>query len=471
MFAFALLFFTKHQLVAQSYSIWPNHVDLSSNGFLDESHYGVTSKIKVVVNHGEPAYDEGSFMSEDEEEVSKRLPRIYRKSNNKYILIWNDTKERITKNEYDFIVQMGINTFKVGNGNNIYGVIDTLDRFIIPLSYSSIESADPGLYYFEDGEQGEIDNALFSARNLPILFFECIEFNKLSNTGPRKIIGRDGRVIFEDKSSNSIGTYYFIKNKQIYHLFESYGNGNTSFHVSKLGEKPVLSFEGDFSPSVYNVGEYDFIKDPLISAIERKGLVEFFDFNKMEYIKTIPPFRDFNYVSSNFAKISNTSKADSRTIFKSIISSDFKVIVPFDFGYEELDPLTQQHYDENELDENTTRSDMIDNQISKDGLLLFVKNIKDPKKGYTERMHGIHKIGVGTVVPPVYRYILRITKNHCIVTFKEDNAQNILSLNTFKLAMPHNYDNIEFKQDGEGNSYFECLYEGKKEKYHISTSQ
>lgn len=64
-----------------------------------------------------------------------------------------------------------------------------------------------------------------------------------------------------------------------------------------------------------------------------------------------------------------------------------------------------------------------------------------------------------------------MTKNLCIVTFKDDNSQNILSLSTFKLAMPHNYDKIELKQDGDGKSYFECLYEGKKEKYQIPTSQ
>jgi hypothetical protein len=154
-----------------------------------------------------------------------------------------------------------------------------------------------------------------------------------------------------------------------------------------------------------------------------------------------------------------------------MISSDFKVLVPFELGYEELDPLTQQHYDENEIEENISGKDIIDNQLSVDGLMLFTKNIKDPKKGYSDRMHGIHKIGVGTVVPPIYQYILRMTKNHCIVTFKEDNSENILSLNTFKLLMPHNYDKIELKQDDEGNSYFECLYEGKKEKFQISTSK
>ena len=466
-----MMFASIIQISAQEYTIWTNHIDLSKNGFIDDNHFGVTTKIKVIVNQGEPEYDDGGFMSEDEEDVSKRLPRIYRKSNNKYILIWNDTKEKITKSEYDFIIQMGINTFKVGNDNNIYGVIDTLDRYILPLKYSSIESADPGLYYFDDGNQEDSDNAMFSARSLPTLFFECIETTKLNISMPRQIIGRDGKIIFEEKSGNSIGIYYFIKNKQIYHLFESYGNNMTSFSVSKLGEKPLIAYEGDFSPSQYSIGEYDFIKDPLICAIERKRLIEFFDLNKMEYIKSIAPFRDFEYINSNFAKISNISKVDNHTIIKSIVSNDFKVLVPFDFGYEELDPLTQQHYEEDEIDENNNRQDLIEKQLTQDALMLFVKNIKDPKKGYSDRMHGIHKIGVGTVVPPIYQYILRMTKNHCIVTFKEDNSQNILSLNTFKLLMPHNYDKIELKQDGDGNSYFECLYEGKKEKYQISISQ
>lgn len=469
--SFIIIFISKNQIAAQSYTIWTNHIDLSKNGFLDENNFGVRSKIKVIVNQGEPEFDEGDDSSENEEEGTKRLPRIYRKSNNKYILIWNDTKEKITKSEYDFIIQMGINTFKVGNDNNIYGVIDTLDRFILPLKYSSIESADPDLYYFEDGDQEDSDNAMFSARSLPTLFFECIETTKLNTSTPRQIISRDGKIIFEDKLGNSIGIYYFIKNRQIYHLFESYGNNTTSFSVSKLGEKPLIAYEGDFSPSEYSIGKYDFIKDPLICAIERKRLIEFFDFNKMEYIKSIAPFRDFKYISSNFATISNISKADNQTIIKSLITNDLKVKVPFDLGYEELDLLTQQHFDENEIDENASNSNNIENQLSKDALMLFVKNIKDPKKGYSDRMHGIHKIGIGTVVPPIYQYITRMTKNHCIVTFKDDNSQNILSLSTFKLLMPHNYDKIELKQDEDGKSYFECLYEGKKEKFQISTSQ
>jgi hypothetical protein len=233
----------------------------------------------------------------------------------------------------------------------------------------------------------------------------------------------------------------------------------------------LIAFEGDFSPPEYSIGKYDFIKDPLICAIERKKLIEFFDFNKMEYIKSVPPFRDFEYMSSNFAKITNSSKTDNQKIMKSLISSDLKVVVPFELGYEELNPLTQQHYDENELEENTSRSNIIENQLSKDSLLTFVKDIKDPKKSNSERMEGLHKIGIGTIVPPIYRYITRMTKNHCIVTFNDDNSQNILSLITFKLAMPHNYDKIELKQDVDGKSYFECLYEGKKEKYQISTSQ
>lgn len=467
--SFIIIFISKNQIAAQSYTIWTNHIDLSKNGFIDDNHFGVTTKIKVIVNQGEPEFDEGD--DENEEEGTKRLPRIYRKSNNKYILIWNDTKEKITKSEYDFIDQMGINTFKVSNDNNIYGVIDTLDRFILPLKYSSIESADPDLYYFEDGDQEDSDNAMFSARSLPTLFFECIETTKLNTSTPRQIINRDGKIIFEDKLGNSIGTYYFIKNKQIYHLFESYANNTTSFYVSKLGEKPLIAYEGDFSPPEYSVGKYDFIKDPLICAIERKKLIEFFDFNKMEYIKGIAPFRDFKYISSNFATISNISKADNQTIIKSLISNDLKVIVPFDLGYEQLDPLTQQHYDENELDEKNGSKNQIDNQLSEDSLLSFVKDIKDPKKGNSERMEGLHKIGIGTIVPPIYRYIIRMTKNHCIVTFKDDNSQNILSLSTFKLLMPHNYDKIELKQDEDGKSYFECLYEGKKEKFQISTSQ
>ena len=462
--SFILIFITKNQLAAQSYTIWPNHLDLSMNGFLDDNHFGVRSKIKVIVNKGEPEYDKGGFMSEDEDEDSKRLPRIYRKSNNKYILIWSDTKEKITKNEYNSIIQMGINTFLVSNENNVYGVIDTLDRFILPLKYSSIESADPYLYYFDDVNQEDNDNAMFSTRSLPTLFFECIETTKLNTSMPRQIIGRDGKIIFEDKSGNTIDIYYFIKNKQIYHLFESYGNGNYSFYVSKLGEKPLIAYEGNFSPSEYSTDEYYFIKDPLISPVKRKGLIEFYNLNKMEYITSIQPFKDFDYISSNFGMISNISKTDNQKIIKSIISSDFKVLVPFDLGYEELYPLTQQHYDEDEIEENISGNDIIDNQLSEDGLMLFAKNIKDPKKDYSDRMHGIHKIGVGTVVPPIYQYILRMTKNHCIVKFKEDNSQNILSLNTFKLLMPHNYDKIELKQDDEGNSYFECLYEGKKRK-------
>ena len=469
--SFILIFFTKNQLAAQSYTIWPNHLDLSKNGFLDANYFGVRSKIKVLVNHGEPEYEKGVFMSENEDEDSKRLPRVYRKSNNKYILIWSDTKEKITKSEYNSIIQMGINTFLVGNENNVYGIIDTLDRFILPLKYSSIESADPDLCYFDDENQEDSDNAMFSAKSLPTLFFECIENTKLNTSMPRQIIGRDGKIIFEEKSGNSIGIYYFVKNRQIYHLFESYDNNITSFSVSKLGEKPLITYEGDFSPSQYSIGEYDFIKDPLICAIQRKSMIEFFDFNKMEYIKSIAPFRDFEYISSNFAKITNISKTDNQKIIKSIISSDFKVVIPFELGYEDLDPLTQQHYDEDEIDENDNREDLIEKQLSQDGLMIFLKNINDPKKGYSDRMHGIHKIGVGTVVPPIYQYILRMTKNHCIVTFKEDNSQNILSLNTFKLLMPHNYDKIELKQDGDGNSYFECLYEGKKEKFQISTSK
>jgi hypothetical protein len=155
-----------------------------------------------------------------------------------------------------------------------------------------------------------------------------------------------------NQSSAQEGIYYFVKNRQIYHLFESYDNNITSFSVSKLGEKPLIAYEGDFSPSQYSIGEYDFIKDPLICAIERKRLIEFFDFNKMEYIKSIAPFRDFEYISSNFAKITNISKTDNQKIIKSIISNDFKVLVLFDLGYEELDPLTQQHYDEDEIEEN-----------------------------------------------------------------------------------------------------------------------
>jgi hypothetical protein len=465
----SMIFGSINQISAQAYTIWTNHIDLSKNGFIDDNHFGVTTKIKVIVNQGEPEFDEGD--DENEEEGTKRLPRIYRKSNNKYILIWNDTKEKITKSEYDFIDQMGINTFKVSNDNNIYGIIDTLDQFILPLKYSSIESADPDLYYFEEGEQKNVDNAMFSAKNLPTLFFECIESTKLKTAMPRQIIGRDGKIIFEEKSGNSIGIYYFIKNKQIYHLFESYANNNTSFYVSKLGEKPLIAYEGDFSPPEYSIGKYEFIKDPLICAIERKKLIEFFDFNKMEYIKSIPPFRNFEYISSNYARISNISKADNQTNIKSLISNDLKVIVPFDLGYEQLDPLTQQHYDENELDEKNGSKNQIDNQLSEDSLLSFVKDIKDPKKGNSERMEGLHKIGIGTIVPPIYRYINRMTKNLCIVTFKDDNSQNILSLSTFKLLRPHNYDKIELKQDVDGTSYFECLYEGKKEKFQISTSQ
>lgn len=451
-----LLFLT--QLCIQSFSqsnfSWPYYVDLSTNGFISSDQQNILrASIEIAIKNKKT--------DEDHKEIITRTPTIYEKPNGKYVLIWSDTKQRITNNEYDLIVQMGVNTFIVGNANHKYGIIDTLNRFILPLKYSNIESADPFVRFTDFSYHMHIENP--ESIKLPTLFFYCEEQN---NLGVRKmIIRRDGKIIF-DRPASYYSNFYFVKNNQIYHLFESFTNGKDSFHISKLGERPTLSYEGSYSATPLSIFKTGFIKDPLVFAVNRKGLVEFFDLNKLDYIKSIPPFHNFDYLSNKFARISIKSKSNNQLYIEGIINSDFKVVVPFDLQYEDLYPLTENII-KNERGEIMNPDSRVDIQLANDGLLTFGKSVKDFRTGLSMRLYGIHKIGAGAILPPTYLNILRLTKDYCLVTFKEDNSKNLLELTNFKLVFPRNYDDIQLKIDDHGKAFFECNYEGKIEKFNV----
>lgn len=434
-----LIFIQSSDLAAQSISNFTNFVDFNKNGFLETKYFDGHS----ILLKKAPLYS----AIHDDQNASKiertRKVIIYYKPNGKMILIWGDSKERVVQNEYDEILQIGVNTYKVLKGEN-WGVIDSLGKTIIPFEYSNIEPVDPQLRYPENNQIYQ------SEYNLEVQLFFC---KKSGWTRENSIINRNGNVLIENTSPT---VNYFIHNKQLYTVFEQ----GDQFLIGRFGEIPKLAFEGKiyYDDAHNSVNFSKWLVNKLIKPVRKENEIIFFDFSKQSFIQWIPSFSNFGksigdkYLQT-ITHLDNSSENFTLTILSNeltIVEQDAKYLEVSDFPclscYEELPDV---HF--------------IQRQIDKDSLLLFT--IRDPESSLNNptELVGIYKIGYGELVEASYESISRVNKNICLITEADGIGNNFLDLKTLKKLFPNNFESIKEVSSGERNNLrvFECINEGK----------
>lgn len=130
--------------------------------------------------------------------LNTRETEIYYKPQGK-MLLWNDSKDPISKDIYDDIQKLGINDYLVTK-NFKKGIIDTSGRIILPIEYDDIQSVDPKIV---------LDSTNFVLES-------SIEFYSVKQGKEWAIINKDRKVIFPFKKIDQPAVSYFILNNDIY---------------------------------------------------------------------------------------------------------------------------------------------------------------------------------------------------------------------------------------------------------------
>lgn len=433
----------------QNETNWTYFVDLSKNGFIEDQSDDIHSKM----------WKSNSDLQK--RDFKKHEPEVYRKSNSKAILIWSDTKDRITKLEYDQIYKLSINTFIV-ELNKKLGVIDTLDNLIIPIDFDRIISRD----YKE--AQYKLETQLFQCSK------RTAEANasNIYNANSIYLISRKRDTILNNIiRDGDIKVDYFVNKKSIFTVLSFSHKMVNKVAIGKIWQKPdIIINDAWFYKTDEGEGAANFFTNPLVSTLQANDYFELYDFANNLKISSVPPFREIERISLNYATIKE-AKFKPLDQIRSLISNEMKVIVSSDYKYAYIESLKSKLKEDypNEYTPLFDR-DLIEKQkqIDEDSLLLVSKDFATNNNNY-DRLKGIYKIGNGEILAPQYLDIERINKKLCIIRNKVNNSMNILHLSTLKPILEKDYDNIVFyeSQKDEKGYFFECTLDGKMEKKYL----
>jgi hypothetical protein len=477
--------------VGQSKTSWVTYLDTKRNGFLSRNPQ--EQDIFPLMNQEIfQYYLQMGFNLFNDFLSGTREPEVYIKSNNKMILIWNDTKKRITKNEYDEIQKIGFNTYKVRINGYGCGIIDTAENIIIPIKYLDIYSLDPYLYYkIEDGEIRQISN-------LEIQMFYGIEWtglnkeNLLKNPGFGKMISCDGSIcrsaiilrngnILKQLNTGHISASYFVNKGEVYNVFsfcenvkniKPSGGGRYCKEKSLIGKLFSISdyvFFGSLSSEWEGNVRNKFFENPLLMPIMIRNhppgysypdTLRVFNFDKIRFESTVPWSigKSLEKITKFYAKTTRLDPSSSRRIIYNLISSEGKEIIPFSLNYTTIERL-DNHVIYNSSRDNPSGLELYElaqNNIDNDSLILISRDIIKDGRNYTN--YGLYKLFLGEILSPRYKKITRVTNNFCIVEEHDDNSQNVIDLRTCKKVFQNNYDWIYYDTS---NNYFLCRLDGK----------
>jgi hypothetical protein len=432
---------------------WTVNVDLSKNGFLDnEKIFKRNDTIQFHIVQNEGGFEIRNFLQEIEEnDFSKRrkirLPMVFEKSNRKSILIWSDTKERITNNEYDVILIIDPNTFQVSLNGKL-GVIDSTNKILVPIKYSHIHYSSP----MEFNRRDKYDHDVYSSHENQL--FIC-RLGELWLTGPGyDYIRRDGTLIFND--INGVDPQYFVKNKTIYSIYNLQGK----IGIGKLWEKPTY-----FINSAISLRSFDFFNNPLLASIT----IDHISREKIINFETLPPIEmtDMIFRTSSFS-------TDFRKIYTEkgtyLVDKYFKPVIPKQNTFYDIDgfiPFNKEEIYGNLEEEGKFKMDLyLDAQVKSDSLLLVQKFKYDPYKSELPA-YGVFKLGFGQYIGMKYEKIERINENLCIVTKFPKHSQNLLYLNTKLELFKDDYDYINLTGE-DGVSQLNCVIDGKTQVFKLN---
>jgi hypothetical protein len=451
---FTLFFIFQITFIFSQSVNWTINVDITKNGFIHDSN--VFEDIKSY-QYDIYADEYGNFFRRyvGNEGIPIRIPKVYTKSNQRQILIWSDTKERITEEEYDGIIPMALNTYLVKK-NNLQGIIDSVGKIIIPIKWENIYSLDPQYYSIINGCEGN------EICKYEVNLFACYDqFQKNCYA-----ILRDGTILLK---SSSITVDYFVNNKTIYTIYSMPGYTSS---VGKLWEKPNLNFNFSF----FTCSKTGLI-NPLIQPVDiayDKSIC--FDFSTFRKIPINLESYELKILGKNIV-VSSFNKA-SQSFNEMLIRDDIKNLIPFELNYASISPFITTYGDNlianlmYEKDDNELFKELFQN----DSIFVVKKEklITSNNKNFKQDCVGLYKIGRGEIIPTKYKSIRRISLFLCIVEKVEDNSLNIIDIRSQKELFKYNFDNI-YVQPGnvnEGlNPYLECILNGKSEKYFLNNNE
>jgi hypothetical protein len=438
------IIFLNSQIFSQSKN-WTDYINLSDD-----------------VRFGDELYINTNQINKNEYGLyPKRYPIVYTKFNDKSILIWNDTKEKITEVEYDKIEEISYNTFIVKK-NQLFGVIDSTGNIIIPIKYSGISCVDPKIIIYDingfsdykgstdilGGIKPNINRVLENnfSNLLDNQLFSCSYIYEKSINGIydyTEILNRNGKVLVRENNSSVELGYYRSKN-QLFTIYYINHNQNPNpgyttppkFKIGKWGDSSFFKFDGEIEGMRTDTREFfNFItKKPLYTVIKKNNKLRFFDLESLKEITSVPPFDKLvSFLEKNEMFVTRTyirDKYGNNDIYESIISKDFKVVLPF---------VPYYQFMEHEYDSS---------------LIIF--------RSYEGE--GIFKLGKDIIKPLKFKIISYIENNNKTLKSKfmfvvnNDFSKNIFDLTTFNLVFKKNYDKIVFN-----GREFECTFEGKTE--------
>lgn len=395
---------------------------------------------------------------------------VYKRPNDKNILIFAESKERVFEEEYDQIEIISENDIKVKN-NGKYGIVDLSGKIIIPLIYDDITPINPDIFIGNPGDR-DYDLSYFHPE---ILLFQC--FKNLSPTSSNikekkqiGVINRNNKEVipFTKEGDFMVDKVYFFKKKNefytvyVYQKFgivpgKNYSAIENKFSICKLGETPNKFYQGN----IREMNRLSYEEPFKIKVVmgEEAQLEKIFDLEKEEFITDIEPFRSISQLSKNYFV---STKFIGKVELKNLISKDFKIILPY--KYLDINILHNQfHIIDKYISDNTnitpnlydTEFDLkdqikyynLEQYLEKDSLLLISSSAGV----------GIYKIGVGEILPPNNLKIFKIENSeYCVVQYS-DKTYNIVELKNFKKVFPTNYDEIfaddngtiKFNKDGK----------------------
>ena len=429
---------------------WTVNVDLSKNGFLDnEKIFKRNDTIQFYIVQNEGGFEIRNFLQEIEvNDFSKRrkirLPMVFEKSNRKSILIWSDTKERITNNEYDGILIIDPNTFQVSLNGKL-GVIDSTNKILVPIKYSYIQYSSPMKFNRRDkfdyhDNYSKHENQLFICSGVSGHGYEYRR--------------RDGTLIFETLSGGD--PKYFVKNKTIYSVYDLQGK----IGIGKLWEKPTY-----FINSANNLRSFDFFNNPLLASIT----IDHISREKIINFETLPPIEMTDMISrtSSFSTDFRKIVTEKGTY---LVDKDFKPAIPKQNTFYDIDdfiPFNKEEIYGNLEEEGKLKKDLyLDAQVKSDSLLLVQKFKYDPYKSELPA-YGVFKLGFGQYIEMKYEKIERINENLCIVTKFPKHSQNLLDLNTKLELFKDDYDYIHLTGE-DGISQLNCVIDGKTQVFKLN---
>lgn len=407
-----------------------------------------------------------NFISGGWEQKEGHFPISYVKPNQKVILIWNDTKEKIIDSEFEIVESIGFNTWLVQNSIGRKGIINEKGEIIVPLEFSAIEVLD-------------------GIKDIDILepqIFKCIKESIYNYTFPKpftcKILTRQGKELANSNLEiEDIDLKYFTNSGKLYTVFiynhtkdESYLN-KYEFSICEYGDLPKNRFNGEYTDDYKRTPLNEFLKlyNPIVAPIRigeintgknRPGVTKLFDLNKLIFITEVPNFVDVSIYSS---PKKNELRIINENYIQCLISDKFKVLIPFIAKeIEPCIPIKDLVYWGVEVSPNK----FLDS-------LYILKGINRNKAGI---YNGIYKIGSGIILESNIIKELYTLSQRYILLETIDNTYNIFDTVMKKMALSRNYDRIGIKKEDdeflmeardtwdEIDGFVDCIFEGKSER-------